>query len=65
MDTIISNDGKLIVHGVFVKWVDGHGGFEFDGINFRNQYCNTDFWKIIFNHNPLERSNLCHCLILK
>jgi hypothetical protein len=51
MTTIVSHDGKLTVHGSFVKWVDEHGGFEFDAPYFRHQYCNTDFWRIIFDHN--------------
>lgn len=47
VQTICSHDGKLTIHGIFEKWVDGHGGFHFDAPGFRHQYCNTDYWKII------------------
>jgi hypothetical protein len=53
MTTIISHDGKHIFHGQFVRWVDNHGGFEFHSPSSQHNYCNVDYWKIIFDHNPI------------
>lgn len=52
-DTIISHDGNLVVQGKLHKWVDDHGGFEFSSPGWgRNVYCNTDYWKILWNQLP-------------
>lgn len=54
MTTIISHDKTHIVHGVFEYWCDSHGGFRFDAPGFRHQYCNTDWWSILHNYEPIR-----------